>query len=114
MDDLLVKGFIEPANSPFGSGVLFVPNANGKLRLCVDFRPLNAITVVDDYPLPRIGEMIDQVGKATIFSKLDLHSGFHQIRVVEEDIPKTAFKTKFGSYHYKVMPFGLCNAPATI
>ena len=90
-----------------------MPKANGKLRFCVDFRPLNALTVIDEYPLPRIGEMIYQVGKAKYFSKLDLHSGCHQIRVSEEDIPKTAFKTKFGSYQYKVMPFVLCNAPAT-
>ena len=98
IDDLLSKGFIEKANSPYGSGVLFVPKAGGKLRLCVDYRLLNAITIADEYPLPRIGEMIDQVGKAKIFSKLDIHSGFHQIRVAEEDIHKTAFKTKFGSF----------------
>ena len=113
LKDLLQKGFIERAKSPYGAGVLFVPKPNGKWRMCVDYRPLNAISIVDDYPLPRIGEMIDQAGRAKYFSKLDLHSGFHQIQVAPEDIPKTAFKTKFGSFQFKVMPFGLMNAPAT-
>ena len=82
--------------------------------MCVDYRPLNALTVIDQYPLPRIEELIDHVGStAKFFSKLDLHSGFHQIRLIPEDIPKTAFKTKYGTFQYKVMPFGLCNAPAT-
>ena len=110
---MLQKGFIERAKSPYGAGVLFVPKPNGKWRMCVDYRPLNAISIVDDNPLPRIGEMIDQAGMAKYFSKLDLHSGFHQIRVAPEDIPKTAFETKFGSFQFKVMPFGLMNAPAT-
>ena len=81
--------------------------------MCVDYRPLNAITITDQYPLPRIEELIDQVGKAKYFTKLDLHSGFHQIRVYEDHIPRTAFKTKYGTFQFKVMPFVLCNAPAT-
>ena len=93
--------------------MLFVPKANGKLRLCVDYRPLNAITVADVYPLPRIDEMIDNAGKAKWFTKMDLHSGFHQIRLHPSHIERTAFKTKYGTYQYRVMPFGLCNAPAT-
>ena len=114
LKELQEAGFIEPATSEYGSGILFVPKANGKLRMCVDYRPLNAITIIDQYPLPRIEELIDQVGStAKFFSKLDLHSGFHQIRLLPEDVPKTAFKTKYGTFQYKVMPFGLCNAPAT-
>ena len=110
---LLNLGFIEPSTSPFGAGVLFAPKANGKLRLCIDFRALNAITVPDTYPLPRIDEMIDNVGRSTWFTKLDLHSGFHQIRIHPPHRERTAFKTKYGTFHYKVMPFGLCNSPAT-
>jgi hypothetical protein len=106
-------GFIEPSLSPFGAGVLFVPKANGKLRLCVDYRPLNAITVTDAYPLPTIDELIDEAGKSKCFSKLDLHSGFHQIRIHPEHVERTAFKTRYGTFQFLVVPFGLCNAPAT-
>ena len=113
MKNLQDLGFIEPSTSPFGAGVLFVPKANVKLRLCVDYRPLKAITVTDVYPLPRIDEMIDRAWKSKYFSKLDLHSGFHQIRIVPEHRESTAFKTKYGTFQWKVMPFGLCNAPAT-
>ena len=88
-----------------------MPKANGKMRMCVDYRPLNAITVEDQYPLPRIEELIDQVGKARVFTKMELNSGFHQIRVYPEHVQRTAFKTMYGTYQYKVMPFGLCNAP---
>jgi hypothetical protein len=113
LKSLLDLGFIEPATSEYGAGILFVPKANGKLRLCVDYRPLNAITVVDTYPLPRIDEMIDFAGGARIYSKLDLHAGFHQIRIHPEHVGRTAFKTKYGTYQWRVMPFGLCNAPST-
>ena len=106
-------GFIEPSVSPFGSGVLFVPKPNGKFRLCVDYRPLNAITVADVYHPPRIDEMIDKAVGSRWFSKMDLHAGFHQIRVHEAHVERTAFKTKYGTHQFKVMPFGLCNAPAT-
>ncbi len=106
-------GFIEPSTSPYGAGVLFVPKANGKLRLCVDFRPLNAITKTDQYQLPRIDEMLDNAGSSLWFYKLDLHSGFHQIRVYPPHRERTAFKTKYGSFQYRVMPFGLCKEPAT-
>ena len=106
-------GFIEPSTSPYGAGVLFVPKANGKLRLCVDYRHLNAITVTDVYPLPRIDELIDAAWKSKCFSKLDLHSGFHQIRIHPGHVERTAFKTKYGTFQFRVMPFGLCNAPAT-
>ena len=100
-------GFIEPSVSPFGSGVLFVPKPNGKFRLCVDYRPLNAITVADVYPLPRIDEMIDKAGGSRGFSKMDLHAGFHQIMVPEAHVERTAIKTKYGTYQFKVMTFGL-------
>ena len=90
-----------------------MPKPNGKFRLCVDYRPLNAITVADVYPLPRIDEMIDNAGGSRWFSKMDLHAGFHQIRVHEAHVERTAFKTKYVTYQFKVMPFGLCNAPAT-
>ena len=99
LKELQEAGFIEPATSEYGSGILFVHKANGKLQMCVDYRPLNAITIIDQYPLPRIEELIDQVGStAKLFSKLDLHSGFHQIRLLPEDVHKTAFKTKYGTF----------------
>ena len=78
--------------------------------MVVDYRPINKLTVVDKYPLPRIDEMLDRVGNAAYFSKLDLHSGFHQIRVHPDHVERTAFRTKYGTFAYKVMPFGLCNA----
>ena len=81
LKDLTAHGYIEQVTSPFGSGILFVPKANGKMRMVVDYRPINRLTVVDKYPLPRIDEMLDRVGDASFFSKLDLHSGFHQISV---------------------------------
>ena len=113
LDDLLKKGCIEPANSPFACDVRFLYQAKGKLLLCVDYRPQNAISVVDQNRLHRIDELIDQVHRARYFAKLDLHRGFHQIRVQPEHIPSTAFCTKYVLYQYRVMPFGLCNAPAT-
>ena len=107
------KSFIEPYVSPFGSGVLFVPKPNAKFRLCVDYRPLNAIMVADVYPIPRIDEMIDKAGGSRWFSNMDLHTVFHQIRVHEAHVERTVFKTKYETYQCKVMPFGICNAPAT-
>ena len=98
-------GFIEPSVSPFGSGVLFVPMPNVKFRLCVNYRPLNAITVADVHPLPRIDDMIDKAWWSRWFTKMDLHAGFHQIRVHEAHVERTAFKTKYGTYQFKVMPF---------
>ena len=79
--------------------------------MVIDYRPINRLTVIDKYALPRIDEMLDQVGTASIFSKLDLQSGFHQIRVFPDHVERTAFKTKYGTYAFLVMPFGLCNAP---
>ncbi|WVZ52203.1 hypothetical protein U9M48_003286 [Paspalum notatum var. saurae] len=113
LQEQLDKGFIRPSSSPWGCPALFVENKDqGGKRLCVDYRPLNAVTVKNKYPLPHIDILFDQLGGATVFSKIDLRSGYHQIKVREEDIPKTAFSTRYGLYEYLVMSFGLTNAPA--
>ena len=110
---LLLNGHIEPSKSPFGANVLFVQKKDGTLRMCLDYRALNKITVQNKYPLPRIDDLIDKMAGAKCFSSLDLASGYHQIRIAEEDVPKTAFSTPFGHYQFKVLAFGLTNAPAT-
>ncbi|WVZ98524.1 hypothetical protein U9M48_043954 [Paspalum notatum var. saurae] len=113
LQEQLDKGFIRPSSSPWGCPALFVEKKDqGGKRLCVDYRPLNAVTVKNKYPLPHIDILFDQLGGATVFSKIDLRSGYHQIKVREENIPKTAFSTRYGLYEYLVMSFGLTNAPA--
>jgi len=113
VEDLLSKGYIRPSSSPYGAPVLFVKKKDGSLRLCVDYRALNQISVKNKYPLPRVDELLDRLHGAKVFSKLDLQNGYHQIRITEADIFKSAFKTRYGSYEWTVLPFGMCNAPAT-
>ena len=113
IDKSLRKGFIRPSCSPWGAPSLFVKKKDGTNRLVQDYRPINQATIQNKYPLPRINDLYDQLAGSSVFSKLDLRLGYHQIRVREEDIPKTAFVTRYGSYEYTVMSFGLTNAPAT-
>ncbi len=113
INQLLEQGFIKPSVSPWGAPVLFQKKKDGTFRLCIDFRGLNQCTIKNKYPLPRIDELLDRLGKAKVFSKIDLRSGYYQVRIRDEDIPKTAFNTRFGHYEFTVMPFGLTNAPAT-
>ncbi len=113
LEDLLARGLIEPSSSPYGAPVLFVQKKDGSLRMCIDYRQLNKVTVRDRYPLPRIDELLDQLAQCTVFSSLDLESGYHQIRIDPADVEKTAFTTPFGHYQFRVLCFGLTNAPAT-
>ena len=111
LETLLKKGFISPSTSPYGAPVLFVKKKDCSLRMCVDFRGLNTVTKKNRHPLPRFDELIDRFKNARYFSKLDLLSGYHQMRIHPDDTHKTAFRTRYGHYKFNV-PFGLTNAPA--
>jgi hypothetical protein len=111
LQELLDKGFICTSTSPWGCPVLFVKKKDESLRLCIDYHPLNAVTIKNKYPLPRIDVLFDQLVEAKVFSKIDLRSGYHQIKIQASDIPKTAFSTRYGLYEFLVMSFGLTNAP---
>nr|GEV63612.1 putative reverse transcriptase domain-containing protein [Tanacetum cinerariifolium] len=111
LQELSDKGFIRPSSSPWGASVLFVKKKDGSFRMCIDYRKLNKLTVNNRYPLLRIDDLFDQLQGSSVYSKIDLRSGYHQLRVREEDIPKTAFRMRYGHYEFQVMPFGLTNAP---
>jgi hypothetical protein len=112
LQELLDKGYIRPTSSPWGSPALFVKKKDGSLRMCVDYHPLNAVTIKNKYPLPRIDVLFNQLVDAKVFSKIDLRSGYHQIKIRVSEVPKTAFSTRYGLYEFLVVSFGLTNAHA--
>jgi hypothetical protein len=112
-EELLKKGYIRPSISPWGAPVLFIKKKDRTLRLCIDFRKLDKIIFKNKYHFPRIDDLFDQLKGAKIFSKIDLRSGYHQVRIREEDTSKTSFRTRYGQYEFVVVPFGLTNVSAT-
>jgi hypothetical protein len=110
--ELQAKGFIRPSSSPWGAPVLFVEKKDRTQWMCINYRSLNEVTIKNKYPLPRIEGLFDQMKGASVFSKIDLRSGYHQLKIRESNIPKTAFRTRYGLYECTVMSFGLTNAPA--
>ena len=112
LQELLDKRFIRPSTSPWGASVLFAKKKDKTLRLYIDYRQLNRVTIKNRYPLPRIDDLFDQLRGVRVYSKINLRTGYHQLRVRETYIPKTAFRTCYGHFEFMVMPFGLTNAPA--
>jgi hypothetical protein len=112
LEDFVDWGFIRTSVSLWGAPVLFVTKKDGSLRLCIDYRELKRVTIKNKYPLPRIDDLFDQLKEATVFSKIDLQSRYHQLKVKEADVPKTAIHTRYGHYKFLVMPFGVTNAPS--
>ncbi|GJR95233.1 putative nucleotidyltransferase, ribonuclease H [Tanacetum coccineum] len=112
LQELSEKGFIRPSSSPWGAPFLFVKKKDGTFRMCIDYQELNKLTIKNRYPLPRIDELFDQLQGSSVYSKIDLRFGYHHLRIREEDIPITLFRTRYGHYEFQVMPFGLTNAPA--
>ena len=113
MEELIEKGFMRPSISPWGAPVLFVKKKDGSMRLCINYRELNKVSIKNKYPLPRIEDLLDQLHGAAVFSKIDLRTGYHQLRIKKNDIPKTTFMTRYEHYEFTVMPFGLTNVPVT-
>ena len=113
LQELVNRGFIRPSISPWGVPMLFVKKKDGTWRLCIDYRQLNKVTIRNKYPLPRVDDLIDQLQGVKVFSKINLRSGYYQLRIRESDIPKTTFRTRYGHYQFLVMSFGLTNALAT-
>ncbi|GKE36796.1 putative reverse transcriptase domain-containing protein [Tanacetum coccineum] len=111
LQELSDKGFLRPSSSPWRALVLFIKKKDGSFQMCIDYCEINKITVKNRYPLPRINDLFDQLQGSRVYSKIDLRSGYHQLRVREEDILKTVFRTRYGHYEFQVMPFGLTNAP---
>nr|GFB99031.1 putative reverse transcriptase domain-containing protein [Tanacetum cinerariifolium] len=112
LKELSEKGFIRPSSSPWGAPVLFVKKKDGSFRMCIDYRELNKLAIKNKYPLPRIDDLFDQLQGSSIYSKINLRSGYHRLRIREGDIPIIAFRTRYGHYKFQVMPFGLTSAPA--
>ena len=114
LQELLDKGFIRPSTSPWGAPVLFVKKKDKTLRLCIDYRQLNRVTIKNRYPLPRIDDLFDQLRGARVYFKIDLRIGYHQLRVRDTDIPKIAFRMHYGHFEFTRMPFGSRTAPSVV
>src|SRR5947208_17057883 len=113
LEERVESGYIQQSRSPYAAPVIFVKKKDGSIRMCIDYRALNKITIKNKYPIPRIDNLFDQLNGAKVFSKIDLYSSYHQVRINPEDMEKTTFQMRYRLYEFLVMPFGLTNAPAT-